>query len=214
MNKRILKTKVLAEIKSLYKKRALLFHGWHHIEFVRKKSLEFAKEIGADLFLVELSALTHDLNYFDKKYSHPQKATEFRNKLLIENGVPNEVADKVESIILESHTADRGKIISKEGMALSDADTLFKSLPVVPIMFAKSFLRQTGVSLDYLTNELVIRPQNKLMKSGYYFYTKGAKKKYMKWARTNLELWNNVSESLNDKDVKEMLRIAKENKSI
>jgi len=36
----------------------------------------------------------------------------------------------------------------------------------------------------------------------------------LKWAKTNLALWNNVKESLEDKDITEMLKIAENLKVI
>jgi hypothetical protein len=45
------------------------------------------------------------------------------------------------------------------------------------------------------------------MKQGIYFYTKPAKK-YLKWAKNNLILWNNVNEALKDKDISETVKKA------
>ena len=56
--------------------------------------------------------------------------------------------------------------------------------------------------------------QNKLLKSGIYFYTPQAKKKYLKWARVNLAIWDNVNEALKDDDVLEMLSIAERLKAL
>ena len=48
------------------------------------------------------------------------------------------------------------------------------------------------------------------MDSDTYFYTEIAKQKYLGWAKTNLDMWENVVESLDDKDVQEMLNTASE----
>jgi hypothetical protein len=52
MDKRL--TGLHKTIKILYfkKSKKLLFHGWHHVNFVYKKSLEFAQETGADLSIL------------------------------------------------------------------------------------------------------------------------------------------------------------------
>lgn len=198
------------QLQEEYSRRAgeLPFHGWHHILFVTSKSIEFAAEIGADGFLVHSAALTHDLNYLSKKNSHASDGFALRKKILSEYNYTLEEIDRIEKIIQEANTADRGFEISLEGMALSDADTLFKALPITPIVFGLQYVIENHISLRELA-EKVNKEQNKLMKSSIYFYTDVAKKKYMKWATTNLELWNNVLEALDDKDVVNLLIWAK-----
>ncbi|MFH1523227.1 MAG: HD domain-containing protein [Patescibacteria group bacterium] len=204
------KTKKLKNtLKKLYTKynKILPFHGWHHIIFVRNKAIFFAKSINADLFLVESAALTHDLNYIVKVNSEPEEGKEYRKNILIENGYLNADITRIEKIIAEAHTATRNQNISVEGKALSDADTLFKSLPLTPILFASNYIKQNKVDIKNLAKK-IISEQNKLFNKGIYFYTEIAKRKYLNWAKTNLELWNNVSESLKDNDVKELLKQA------
>ena len=53
-------------------KKELLFHGWHHIIFVKNKSGVFAEEIAAHKFLVQSAALVHDLNYIVEADSKPE----------------------------------------------------------------------------------------------------------------------------------------------
>jgi HD superfamily phosphodiesterase len=57
--------KLRERLEQLYKSYAdtLLFHGWHHITFVARNSLEFAEELDVNKELVEAAALVHDLNY-------------------------------------------------------------------------------------------------------------------------------------------------------
>lgn len=92
-------------------------------------------------------------------------------------------------------------------MALSDADTLFKSLPITPIIFAQKYITQNKVDI-YKLAQKVTSEQNPLMDQDIYFYTDYAKKRYLNWAKDNLKLWNNVIESSTDEDIKEMLKIA------
>lgn len=198
------------ELSHLYKKhnKNLLYHGWHHITFVRKKSLEFAEQIKANKFMVEAAALTHDINYIAKINSQPEAGTKLRKTILNKTGFTEEEIKKIESIITESHTANRNKKITPEGMALSDADTLFKSLPITPIIFAQKYITQNKVDIYKLAHKITSE-QNPLIKQNIYFYTKHAKKTYLNWAKCNLQLWNNVIEALNDKDVKELLQLTK-----
>lgn len=198
-------------LKELYfaKKGELLFHGWHHIFFVQKKAVVFAQANGADKLLVRTAALVHDLNYLAEKNSSASKGKGLREGILSELGFDKEDIDVVEQIILEAHTADRGATVSKEVAALSDADTLFKAIPLVPVLFASNYLQQNKTSIEELADKIVSE-QQPLMEQDIYFYTAQAKKQYSLWAKTNVQLWINIQESLNDKDVQEMLRIAKE----
>ena len=62
--------------------RTLAFHGWFHIRFVRAKAIAFAKENGANPALVELAALTHDLNYFVGPKTDARHGEEIRRRIL------------------------------------------------------------------------------------------------------------------------------------
>lgn len=198
-------------LKKLYYKKSkeLLFHGWHHINFVRKKSKIFAQSINANVFIVESAALVHDLNYLAKENSHPEDGKELRKEILTECKYSDEEIAIIEKIIKEEHTATRDENISDEAKALSDADTLFKALPFTPILFASKYIEENKVDIKQLANK-VTSEQNRLLESGIYFYTKIAKEKYLDWAKINLKLWNNVNESLEDPDIEEILFIAKE----
>ena len=184
-------------VKALYESAAeeLHFHNFDHIEFVLKTACTIAEEIGADKALVEAAALLHDVNYLVERgpNSKPEVGRELRNSMLANVGYTTLTIDRIEDIILESHTGYRSATITKEGMALSDADTLFKSLPITPILNAQRFCVQTGISIIELARKIVIE-QDPLMVDGIYFYTEYANGKYLHWAQTNLQLWKNVLE--------------------
>jgi uncharacterized protein len=203
--------KLNAALKKLYyeKSKELLFHGWHHINFVRKKSKIFAQSINANVFIVESAALVHDLNYLAKENSHPEDGEELRKEILAECEYFNEEIKIIENIIKEEHTATRDENISDEAKALSDADTLFKALPFTPILFASKYIEENKIDIKQLADK-VTSEQNQLLESGIYFYTNVAKEKYLDWAKINLNLWNNVHELLEDPDIAEVLSIAKE----
>lgn len=202
-------------IEKIYAKKGqkLLFHGWHHISFVKDKALIFAKSIKANLFFVKSAALVHDLNYLVKTNSEPQIAQNYRKKILMENEYSEEEIKRIEKIVMESHTAGREENISEEGKALSDADTLFKALPITPILFTGSYIKQNKVDIKKLA-EKIISEQNHLFNEGIYFYTDLAKGKYFDWAKINLALWNNVNEALKDKSISKMLEMAAELKML
>lgn len=163
--------------------------------------------------IVEAAALTHDLNYIVRPNSEPEEGKELRQKFLSKSGFTENEIEKIEAVVMESHTGTRSKKISSEGMVLSDADTLFKSLPITPIMFAQKYITQNKVDI-YKLAQKVTSEQNPLIEKDIYFYTDYAKKKYLNWAKVNLKLWNNVVEALEDEDIKELLRLAAELKAI
>lgn len=197
---------------NLYKTKNmdLPFHGWHHIQFVRVKGVEIARSIQADDFVVESAALTHDMNYLVEIGSNPERASDVRNKILSScHYLASEIA-LIEKVILDAHTGYRLILqnISKEAMALSDADTLFKALPITPIIFANRYILENSISIRDLALKVTVE-QNPLMEQGKYFYTEYAKQKYLKWAQTNLILWNNVIDCLADESVVDLLKSAK-----
>ncbi|MFW5703066.1 MAG: HD domain-containing protein [Candidatus Dojkabacteria bacterium] len=201
------------KIETLYaegeNKSKLLFHGWHHIKFVHDKAIEFAKEIGADENLVAVAALVHDINYIYTEDLDPA-AAEVESRGILSQ-LDEEEIDEIIEVVNTAHTANReGQNLSKEAMALSDADTLFKALPITPILFASNFIRQNKIDIKKLS-EKIVSEQGPLMESGQYFYTRTAKDNYMAWAETNLEMWKNVKESLEDDSIRQMLAIAEEN---
>lgn len=204
-NKKKLK-KLRLEMSKLYKRRKskLPFHNLHHNIFVRNKALEFARKIKADAFLVESSALVHDLNFLVKRNSEPKEGRKLREKILKKLFYMQAEINKIETIISESHTAVRSKNISKEGMALSDADSLFKILPITPVIFSGKFIEENRIDIKKLADK-ICGEQNKLLESGIYFYTNSAKKKYLDWAKLNLSLWNEIKKSLKDGDIQDLL---------
>lgn len=198
-------------LKGLYyeKREDLLFHGWHHINFVRKKSRIFAQSINADVFIVESAALVHDLNYLVKENSNPGDGKELRKEILSDCEYSQKEIEIIERIIKEEHIVTRDENISNEAKALSDADTLFKILPFTPILFASKYIEENKIDIKKMASEITSE-QNQLLEREIYFYSDIAKEKYLDWAKINLKLWKNVNESLNDPDIAEVLSIAKD----
>jgi uncharacterized protein len=207
-------SRLFEKVKGLYmepsNKDKLLFHGWHHIKFVHDKSRYFAKDIGADVERVASAALVHDLNYVFSESLDPEDVVRETRCILVECGYDEGSVEKILNVIAEAHTNNRhGNKLSLEGKALSDGDTLFKALPITPILFSSKFLKETGYDLHKLADKIVTE-QKPLLESGFYFYTEIAQNKYMKWAKINFKLWENIKESLQDEDTKEMLELAYE----
>jgi uncharacterized protein len=186
-----------------YAKR-LPFHGWHHVSFVRAKAVQFARANGAEISVVETSALVHDVNYLVRRNSPAAAGGQLRRNLLIRAGIGDRTADWIEQIVVEAEMANRGPDISIEAQALSDADTLFKALPVTPVMLSHRYLAENGITLRELADKIVGEQQDK-HDEGYYFYNPEAASTYSRWAATNLMLWQHIRESLEDNDVADLL---------
>ncbi len=182
----------------------LPFHGWHHVSFVRSKGAVFARHNGADVALVETAALVHDVNYLVRRNSLAEDGRELRMRILATAGVPIAVAEHIDEVVCEAEMRTRNRDISPAAQALSDADTLFKALPVTPVMLAHRYLDENGVSLRELATKIV-GEQRDVHTEGYYFYSDQAAAMYSRWATANLELWQCIVESLDDPSVAELL---------
>lgn len=182
----------------------LPFHGWHHVSFVRAKSVEFAEVNGSDVSAVETAALVHDVNYIVHRNSSAADGSRLRLEILARAGVNLLIAEWIDGIVKEAEMAARHRDISLEAQALSDGDTLFKALPVTPVVLAHRYLAETGVSLRELANKIVGEQQT-VHDEGYYFYNPEAAATYTRWAATNLQLWQCIKESLDDPTVEQLL---------
>ncbi|HEX4701342.1 MAG TPA: HD family phosphohydrolase [Pseudonocardiaceae bacterium] len=182
----------------------LPFHGWHHVSFVRDKGARFAAANGADVAVVATAALVHDLNYLVRRNSTASAGRAPRMRILAESGVSADAARRVDAVVIEAEMATRHRGISLEAQALSDADTLFKALPVTPVMLAHRYLTENGLTLRELATKIV-GEQRGVHDAGFYFYSAEAAAAYSHWATANLELWQCVMESLDDPSVNELL---------
>lgn len=194
---------IYKRVKALYAEHEHLpFHGWHHINFVYKKSVLFARELGANILMTQSSALVHDLNYLSKKgiYTKAIAGKDLRHSILDECALPADTISQVESIVNSAELGSAHDIMSLEAKALSDADTLFKALPVTPVLFASAFIKENNYDIRRLA-KMIVENQEKLIEEDRYFHSDMAKHEYMRWAQSNLTLWREVNESLDDPDV-------------
>ena len=90
-------------------------------------------------------------------------------------------------------------------MALSDADTLFKVLPITPVIFGGKYLQENNIDIFQHARK-IINEQKPLLERGIYFYTPMAKERYLHWAETNLTLWEDIFDSANDSSIQKLLR--------
>jgi uncharacterized protein len=102
-------------------------HDWPHIRRVRDLALRFARELEADLLIVELGALLHDIA--DWKFHDgdsdlgPRKAADW----LLLLGAPGKLADQVATIVKEISFKGAGvatPMSTLEGQIVQDADRI------------------------------------------------------------------------------------------
>ncbi|HEY0638248.1 MAG TPA: HD domain-containing protein [Pseudonocardiaceae bacterium] len=101
-------------------------HDWWHADRVRTLAVRFARQEGADVRVVELAALLHDLD--DYKFSGsddagPRRAYEW----LRGQGIPSGTAQAVAAIIANMSFKGAGVLpapLSIEGKCVQDADRL------------------------------------------------------------------------------------------
>jgi len=184
--------------------RNLPFHGWHHVSFVRDKAVEFADLNGSDTPVVETAALVHDVNYLVRRNSPAAAGSGLRRDILDSAGVTPDLIEWIDALVDEAEMANRHRDISLEAQALSDADTLFKALPVTPVVLAHKYLAENGIGLRELANKIV-GEQHAPHEEGFYFYSPEAATAYSRWATANLELWHCIKESLDDPTVERLL---------
>ncbi|MBU2638726.1 MAG: HD domain-containing protein [Nanoarchaeota archaeon] len=102
-------------------------HDWWHVYRVWKNAVHIAEKENADLFIVELAALLHDIA--DWKFHNgddsvgPTKAKKWLEKLGVEEAVISHVCDIIKELSFKGAGVKSG-IKTKEGMVVQDADRL------------------------------------------------------------------------------------------
>jgi uncharacterized protein len=102
-------------------------HDWFHVERVRNTAMTIAREEGADLFIVELAALLHDVA--DWKFAGgdddagPQVAREWLASLQVAPEVIGHVARIIASLSFKGAGVET-PMDSVEGQCVQDADRL------------------------------------------------------------------------------------------
>ena len=99
-------------------------HDWFHIERVWNTAKLIAKEEGADLFVVEMATLLHDIDDF-KFNSHETavKSAAWLQSLGVDSGTAEKIIHIVENISFKG-SAEQNKIQTLEGKVVQDADRL------------------------------------------------------------------------------------------
>jgi uncharacterized protein len=102
-------------------------HDWHHVDRVRRTAVMIGAAEGADLQLVELAALLHDVADWKFHGGDDRAGPRVASQWLAEQGAPPETIAAVAQIISEVSFKGAGvetKPATLEGQVVQDADRL------------------------------------------------------------------------------------------
>lgn len=170
MNKKQIVSEIEKEAKTFFK-NASGCHDWSHVERVRKVALHIGKAEKADLFVLEIAALLHDIGRRDEMKSkglfcHAEKGAQHARKTLSNYAISSEAQENIILSILAHRNRTANKPESLEAQILYDADKL-DSIGAVGIARDFLFAGGAGSHCLYTGNE------KELARSGKdYSYTK------------------------------------------
>jgi uncharacterized protein len=127
-------------------------HDFGHTERVKNLALQIGEKEGADLEIIELAAILHDVSRKEQdeskgKICHASKGAEMAKKLLEEQEYDMETIQKVIHCIATHRFRDKNNFPeSKEAKVLFDADKL-DSIGAVGILRAASFSGSIGAKI-------------------------------------------------------------------
>lgn len=124
-------------------------HDWFHVDRVRKLALYIAKKEKADLFIVELSALLHDIADYKFHKGNDKLGGQVTSKWLKKNGLDRDVVKVITDIVDNiSFRGAQAKYTMKtlEGKIVHDADKL-DALGAIGIARTFNFGGKFGASI-------------------------------------------------------------------
>jgi uncharacterized protein len=126
-------------------------HGWEHVERVHRLSLHIGRLEGADLKILEIAALLHDIGrtYQDRSQGevcHAEKGAHLAKGILKNQGVNKKEIDSILHCILHHRFRNGHKPQTLEAKILFDADKL-DSIGAVGIARAFLFAGEVGAKL-------------------------------------------------------------------
>ena len=102
-------------------------HDWWHVYRVWKTAAHIGKEEGADLFLVELASLLHDLDDYKLhgggETDEPKRAKKWLEKQNVSQEIISRICDIIKTMSFKGAKVD-SIMKTKEGMIVQDADRL------------------------------------------------------------------------------------------
>jgi uncharacterized protein len=140
-------------------------HDWWHVHRVRELAVNLARKEGADVYVVELAALLHDISDYKLNGGDHEKGPQIAYDWLIKLGESDQCAHAVAHIIASlsfKGSSTRSKMDSIEGMIVQDADRL-DAIGAIGIARAFAF----GGYAGQLMYEPSLEPQANMTQSEY-----------------------------------------------
>ena len=140
-------------------------HDWSHIERVNKIALAIGKKEGADLTILRVAALLHDIGRKEEMenhglFCHAEKGGEMAREILKKYKIKDDLIDKIVHCI-KTHRFRGGNIPeSIEAKILFDADKL-DSIGAVGVARTFLFSGNAGSNCLYTGNEKKLSKLNK-----------------------------------------------------
>ena len=124
MNKKFIIKQTEEYVKKILEKESS-GHDWWHIYRVWKNAVQIGKKENADLFIVQLAALLHDLEdwKFKTEEDSPKLAREWLENLKVDKNIIFHVCDIIKNMSFKG-SGVKSQIKTKEGMVVQDADRL------------------------------------------------------------------------------------------
>jgi uncharacterized protein len=153
-SKRLFRTPLQEEIKNLVRREmesSPASHGWDHVKRVHDLCLKIGKKERADLTVLGLAALLHDIGRKEEQASkgkicHARVGAEKAEKILVGLGVPKQVQKEVLACIRSHRFRGKEAPSSLEAKILFDADKL-DSIGAVGVGRAFLFAGEVGARL-------------------------------------------------------------------
>jgi len=158
--KRFITQKVIKTIENEAKKFFVNLHGchdWSHVERVRKLALKIGRIEGADLRVVEIAVLLHDIGRREEDASkglicHAEKSAEKSRKLLAKYKLAKQAQENILQAILSHRFRKNHEPQTIEAKILFDADKL-DSIGAIGIGRDFQFAGEVGARLYNLDRE-------------------------------------------------------------
>ncbi len=167
--------KIEKEAKKYFQK-ASGCHDWTHVERVRALALKIGRKEKADLGILELAALLHDIGRKEEMRSrgalcHAEKGSELAENILIKYGLERNVVENIKHCIIAHRHLNSYEPDTIEAKILYDADKL-DSIGAVGVARDFVFAGYIGALLKY-TKPLYTGNEKKFAGSKKdYTYTK------------------------------------------
>lgn len=145
-------------------------HDWFHAYRVWKNALLIAETTDADLLVIQLAALLHDIDDWKFHPRHddlagPNRATQWLQSLDVNSEIINQVADIIQNLSFKGEGSNNN-ICSIEGKIVQDADRL-DALGAIGI--ARVF--STGAKLGSVIHDPRIPVRKNMTKEEYTEYS-------------------------------------------